>query len=160
MCHLSADLLYTPSGEHTPGQYIIFINTNRKLCISFQCVYDAWLVTSYATRQRVGLNGIVHQFSIYNIFFVSQQKNFFYKMPISIKQLWLGDNWVNRVLKVSPTENCYINIIYITRTYFEHHFSQLSWVRIILSRWTFHKYVSFSVARKKCYILKIGGQSL
>ena len=40
-------------------------------------------------------------------------------------------------------------IIYITRTDYEHHFSQLSRVRVVLSRWTFHKKKFLSLGLEK-----------
>ena len=39
-------------------------------------------------------------------------------------------------------------------------FSQLFRVRVVLSRWTFHKKCFFCWGTKKCYIFKIGEQSL
>ena len=49
-------------------------------------------------------------------------------------------------------------ITYITRTDFEQHFSQLFRVRV--RDGDFIKNVSFVEKRKKCYISKIGEQSL
>jgi len=66
----------------------------------------------------------------YIAFFLSQRK---------IKQLWLEKNekigcsksdWLSTVI--------YVIYIYITWTDFEHHYSQLLWVRVDLSRWTFY----------------------
>ena len=63
----------------------------------------------------VSLKGsIVHQFWIYKIFFVSQQKkHFLWKVHLDETTL-TRNNWENRVLKVSPTEYCYIYNIYNT----------------------------------------------
>ena len=47
-----------------------------------------------------------------------------------------------------------IYIIYITRTDFEHYFSQLFWVRVVLSRWTFYKKCLFRWDTKKVLYLQ------
>ena len=60
------------------------------------------------------------------------------------------------MLKVSPTEYFYIYIMYIVRTDFEHHLSQLFRIRIVLSRFTFHKKCFFRWDTKnKVIYLKI-----
>ena len=69
------------------------------------------------------------------------------------------------MLNVGPSEYCYTTIyinIYITRTDIEHHFSQLSRVELFYRNEPFIKIknVSSVETRKKCYIFKIGEQSL
>ena len=99
----------------------------------------------------------VHQFWIYNIFLVPQQKKHFCKRSILIKQLWL--EIIEKILCLKAVRVIYI--IYITvlgRTDFEHNFSQL--FRVVLTRWTFHKKCFYCWDRKNCYIFKIGEQSL
>ena len=46
-------------------------------------------------------------------------------------------------------------IIYITRTDFEHHFSQLFRVRVVLSRWTYYKKFYFAETRKNVIYSKL-----
>ena len=54
------------------------------------------------------LKRIVHQIWIYKIFFVSQRrKHFLLKIHLD-KTTLTRKNWENKVLKVSPTEYCYI----------------------------------------------------
>ena len=64
------------------------------------------------------------------------QRNIFYKRSISIKQLWLEIiEKIGCSKSVGPSTVIYI--VYITRTNFEHHFSQLFPVRAVWSRLTF-----------------------
>ena len=85
------------------------------------------------------LKGIVHQFWKYITFFrATTKETFLWKVHLD-KTALTRNNWENRMLKVSPTEYCYIYIIYITWTAFEHLFSQLFRVKVVLSRWTFYK---------------------
>ena len=60
------------------------------------------------------LKGIAHQFWIYNIFFVNQQKKHFLWKVYLNKTTLTRNNWENRVLKVSPIEYCCIYYIYNT----------------------------------------------
>ena len=83
-----------------------------------------------------------------NIFCVSTKETLFYERPISIKQLWLEiiqkigcSKWVR--------PSTVIFIIFITRTDFEHHFSQSFRVSVVLSRWTFYKKCFFCWDTKK-----------
>ena len=106
------------------------------------------------------VKGIVHQFWIYNIFFVPhRKKHFLWKVHLD-KTTLTRNNWEKRVHKVSPF---YIYDIYnstrsdwLCAPYFLNYFE---------SEWfyrdePFIKNVSFGGARKKCYIFKIGEQSL
>ena len=90
---------------------------------------------------------IVHQFWIFNIFFIPlEKKHFLWKVHLD-KTTLTQNNWEIRVLKVSLTEYCYI--YYIARTDFEHNISQLFRVSVVLSRWTFHKKCFFCWGKKK-----------
>ena len=84
-----------------------------------------------------------------------QKKHFLWKVHLD-KTTLTRNNWENRVLKVSPTEYCYIYYVYNTdwlcAPFFLNYFE---------SEWfyrdePFIKNVSFGGARKKCYIFKIG----
>jgi len=99
------------------------------------------------------LKRIVHQIWIYDIFFVfHQKKHFLWKVNLDKINLKLN-KWENRMLKVSSTEDCYIGMLhYISRTDFEHHFSQLFRVKVVLSRWTFHRKYFFFWDTKKFFI--------
>ena len=99
--------------------------------------------------------GIVHQFWIYNIFFVSQQKkHFLWKVHLDEIPL-TRNNGENRVLKVSPTEYCYIYRRTLSTIFLNYFASQLFY-----RDGPFIINVSFVETRKKCYIFKIGEQSL
>ena len=90
--------------------------------------------------------------------FLNKKKQFFlWKVHLN-KTILTRNNWENRSKSVRPSTVIYT--IYITRTDFEHHFSQLFRIRVVLSRWTFHKYVSFGGTRKKCDIFHIGKQGI
>ena len=95
---------------------------------------------------RVFLEWIIQKFWIYNIFFVSQQKKHFLWRVHLDKTTLTRNNLENWVLIVSPTE---IYSIFITRTDFDHYFSELFLVRFVLSRWTFHKKCFFCRDTKK-----------
>ena len=101
--------------------------TTRKKC-SFRGTYK-----EEAEHNRSLLKRIVYQFWIYNIFSCLNKRYIFYKMFITIKQLWLKITEKKRCSK-SFRLSTVIYIIFITRTDFEHHFSQLFRVRIVLSR--------------------------
>ena len=62
------------------------------------------------------------------------------------------NNLENRVLKVSPTEYCFIYIIYITRTDFEHQFLNYFESELLYRDGTFIKNVSFVETQKTSYI--------
>ena len=104
--------------------------------------------------------GIVHQFWIYNIFFVPhRKKHFLWKVHLD-KTTLTQNNSENRVLKVSPF---YIyNVYNSTRSdwlwaqYFLDYFES----ELFYRDEPFIKNVSFVGTRKKCYIIKIGEQSL
>ena len=101
------------------------------------------------TLEYVLLKGIVHQFWIYNIFLVSQQKKHILHKVHFNKTTLTRNNLEKRVLKVSPTKYFYV-YLYITRTDFEQHISQLFRVRFVLSRWNFcEKSVSFVETQRK-----------
>jgi len=118
----------------------------------FQVLYDKCIFSA--------LKGIVRQFWIYNILFVSQLKKHF------LRRVHLDKTTLTRIIgkigctkSVRPSTVIYI-IIYITRTDFAHHFSLLFRVRVVLSRWTFWKNIFFVETPEKIYILEIGEQSL
>ena len=138
------------------GYYNVVIEENRvarSFNLSYRCFH--WGVNFL----RV-LKGIVHQFWIYNICFVAlPKKHFLWKVHLA-KTTLTRNNWEKRVHKVTPTEDYYIYYIYNTdwlcAPFFLNYFE---------SEWfyrdePFIKYVSFGWARKKCYIFKIGEQSL
>ena len=91
------------------------------------------------------LKGIVHQFSIYNIFSCLNKRIIFYKRSILIKQLW--QEILEKIGCSKPVRPS--TVIYITRTDFELYFSQLLRVRVVLSRWTFYKKCFFWWGTKK-----------
>ena len=65
-------------------------------------------------RRHTQLKGIVHQFWIYKKNFrVSTKTAFFIEVHLDKTTLTRND-WENRVLKVSPSEYCYIYYIYKT----------------------------------------------
>ena len=92
--------------------------------------------------------GIIHQFWIYNNFPLLNKGNIFYERSISIKPLWLEIIEKKGCTK-SVRPSTIIYIIYITRTDFEHHFSQLFRVRVVLSRWTFYKKCFFLLGHER-----------
>ena len=71
------------------------------------------------------------------------KRNKLHERSISIKQFWLEIIWKNGAQSQSDRVLLYMLYIYITRTDFKHHFSQLFLVRVILSRWTFHEVCFF-----------------
>ena len=92
--------------------------------------------------QVLSLKGLFTNFEYITFFSYHKERNIFYERFISIKQLWLEiieKIWCSQTVRPSTV----IYVIYITRTEFEHHFSQLFLVRVVLSRWSFHKNVSF-----------------
>ena len=77
----------------------------------------------------VFLKGIIHQFWIYNIFFVPhRKKHFLWKVHLD-KTTLTRKNWEKRMHKVSPTKYYYIYYIYntdcfITRSLTDSHSSE------------------------------------
>ena len=103
------------------------------------------MLTPYS--KRYVFKGTVHHFWIY-IFSWPNRRNIFCKRSISIKQLRLEIiEEIGCSKSVRPSTVIYI--IYITRSDFEHHFSQLFLIRVILSRWTFYKKCFFCWDTKK-----------
>ena len=112
------------------------------------------------------IKGIVHQFWIYIKFFSCvNERNIFYKRSISIKQLWLEiieKIGCSKSVRPSTVTNYVYNMYNSTRSdwrwapYFLNYFESglFYWGR------PFIKDVSFIETRKKCYIFKIGEQSL
>ena len=95
---------------------------------------------------------IFHQFSIYNIFYVSTEETFFIKGP---------SQWNNsdpKQLRIygaqSQSDRVLLSITSITRTFFSTIFLNFLnfLVRVVSSRWPFIKNVSFVETRNKCYI--------
>ena len=86
--------------------------------------------------------GFITNFEYTTFFSCLIERNIFYERSISIKQLWIEIiEKIGCSKSVRPSTVVYI--IYITWTYFEHHFSQLFRVRFVLSRWTFFKIYFF-----------------
>ena len=89
-------------------------------------------------------------------FFVCPNEKKHVLLKANIGKITLSqNNWENSVLKVNPTEYCYIYTfyiyiyIYITRTGFEHHFSHLFRVKVVLSTWTFYEICFFCCDTRK-----------
>ena len=81
------------------------------------------------------------------------EQNIFYKKSISIKLLWLEIiEKIGCSKSVRPSTVVYY--IYITRTDFEHHFSQLFRIRVVLSRCTFYKKCFFCWGTKKMLLIQ------
>ena len=81
------------------------------------------------------------------------KRNIFYKRSISIKQFWL--EIIEKIgCSKSVRPSTVIYIMYITRTDFEHHFSQLFRVRVVLSRWTFYKKCFFCWGMNKMLFIQ------
>ena len=83
--------------------------------------FHEYSIVSFTLKkwQLLIFKGIVHQFWIYNSFFVSQQnEHFLWKVHLD-KTTLTRINKESNLFKVSPTEFCYIYYMYITRTDFE-----------------------------------------
>ena len=119
---------------------------------------------------------------------LNNKRNIFYERSILIKQLWLemikkngaqsqsiyrGGSFMKNVSFVETQTKCHIFKIWwtiplkllthfqrTTWSYFEQHFSLLFLVRVIYRDGPFIRNVSFVETRKKCFIFKIGEQSL
>ena len=113
--------LWTIYGILASLSYVFFCGTDREV------FFYVWK-----------LKETVHWFLKFNIYCASYYMKTFYETSNSRKQLWF--EIVKKIgCSKSVWSNIVIYIIYITRTDFEHHFSQLFWVRVVLSRWNFHK---------------------
>ena len=106
------------------------------------------------------LKGLFTNFEYITFFSCPTERNIFYKRFISIKPLWL-EIIEKRGCTKSVRPSTVIYIIYITRTDFVHpFFSIISSQSGFYRDEPFIKNVSFGGARKKCYVFKIGEQSL
>ena len=122
--------------------------------IATQCIlnFRNWIIGSRVNANQywsISLKGLFTNFEYITFFFVSKQKkHFLCKVHVS-KRTLTRNNLEKRVLKVSPTKYFYV-YLYITRTDFEQHISQLFRVRFVLSRWNFcEKSVSFVETQRK-----------
>ena len=116
---------------------------NSYLIIDFVCIFMLWKL----------LKGLFTNFEYITFFSCPNKRNIFCKRSISIKQLWL--KIIEKIgCSKSVRPSTVIYIIYITRTDFEHHFSQLFRVRDVLSRWIFHKKYFFCWDTKKMLIIQ------
>ena len=92
-------------------------------------------------------------FEYITFFSCPNKRNIFYKRSMWFKQFWfeiIEKIWCSKSVRLSTV----IYILYITPTDFEHHFSQLFRVRVVLSKWTFYKKCFFWDTKKICYSQK------
>ena len=96
--------------------------------------------------------GIVHQFWIYNIFSVFQQKkHFLWKVHLD-KTTITRNNWESRVLKVSLTKYCYIHCIYNTDWLWAPYFLNYFESELFYRDGPFIKNISSAETRQNFYI--------
>ena len=89
------------------------ISCPSSVYVLYNCIVTKSHSRWYAEQKQILiLKGIAHQFWINYIFSCLNKRNISYKRSISIKTTLTWNIWENRVLKVSPTEYCYIYHIY------------------------------------------------
>jgi len=118
---------------------ILMYNTeNNNSTATHICMFD---LLKFLSGTSISTH-FVASVSLWLIPLKEQSSNFeyiaFFLVSTKDKTTLTRKNWENRVLKVRLTKYCYLYYIYITWTDFEHHYSQLLWVRVDLSRWTFY----------------------
>ena len=134
---LTAHLFHVFSPNNNYFQSIIVITLHPTLGKGRHRQSVWWELWFYLAKTKC-LKGLFTNFEYIAFCSCLNNINIFYKRSISIKLLWL-EIIEKRGCTKSVRPSTIIYIIYITRTDFEHHFSQLFRVRVVLSRWTFHK---------------------
>ena len=129
--------------------------------VAMCCITDRYRVNHQVLKHIVSLKGLFTNFEYITFFSYPTERNIFYKWFISIKPLWLEIIQKKGCTKL-VRDICIYNIYNSTRSYW---LCAPSFLNYFESEWfyrdeLFIKNVSFGGARKKCYIFKIGEQSL